>query len=227
MTSSVAGSRASLPATQESAWEPQTCAGSGQRCFERWLRLGPVSLWQRTCTASLLTTAALSSRLCTLTWTQRVTKRSRRLYFRLLPSVPHIDGIASGFLPTPDTTTGAPNKGSNKRNGPKSLIEAARLWPTPMVADADGGRTSKGAKRPNEGGLSSAVKLWSTPTVRDAESLAKASRGAGSLAKGNQLVEPLVVQVGGTLNPEWVEWLMGFPAGWTDLGDSETPSSHK
>jgi hypothetical protein len=22
---------------------------------------------------------------------------------------------------------------------------------------------------------------------------------------------------GGTLNPEWVEWLMGWPIGWTDL----------
>jgi hypothetical protein len=30
---------------------------------------------------------------------------------------------------------------------------------------------------------------------------------------------------GGHLNPTWVEWLMGFPLGWTDLEDSETPSS--
>jgi len=27
----------------------------------------------------------------------------------------------------------------------------------------------------------------------------------------------------GYSNPEWVEWLMGFPIGWTDLEDSETP----
>ena len=32
---------------------------------------------------------------------------------------------------------------------------------------------------------------------------------------------------GGRLNPTWVEWLMGFPLGWTDLEDSETQSSHK
>lgn len=32
---------------------------------------------------------------------------------------------------------------------------------------------------------------------------------------------------GGKLNPMWVEWLMGFPLGWTDLEDSETPSSPK
>ena len=25
----------------------------------------------------------------------------------------------------------------------------------------------------------------------------------------------------GSLNPNWVEWLMGYPIGWTDLKDSE------
>jgi hypothetical protein len=24
---------------------------------------------------------------------------------------------------------------------------------------------------------------------------------------------------GGKLNPAWIEWLMGFPTGWTDLED--------
>ena len=31
----------------------------------------------------------------------------------------------------------------------------------------------------------------------------------------------------GSLNPTWVEWLMGYPIGWTDLKDSETQSSLK
>tara|TARA_R110000824_G_scaffold134107_3_gene296984 strand:- start:515 stop:937 length:423 start_codon:yes stop_codon:yes gene_type:complete len=31
----------------------------------------------------------------------------------------------------------------------------------------------------------------------------------------------------GSLNPTWVEWLMGFPEGWTDLKPSEMPSSRK
>lgn len=30
---------------------------------------------------------------------------------------------------------------------------------------------------------------------------------------------------GGLVNPEYAEWLMGFPVGWTALPDSETPSS--
>jgi len=31
----------------------------------------------------------------------------------------------------------------------------------------------------------------------------------------------------GPENPTWREWLMGFPAGWTDLNHSATPSSRK
>ena len=31
----------------------------------------------------------------------------------------------------------------------------------------------------------------------------------------------------GPMNPAWVEWLMGFPIGWTDLSASETPSCHR
>jgi len=33
--------------------------------------------------------------------------------------------------------------------------------------------------------------------------------------------------VSGSLNPMWLEWLMGFPLGWTALEDSATPSSRK
>lgn len=31
----------------------------------------------------------------------------------------------------------------------------------------------------------------------------------------------------GQLNPAWVEWLMGYPMGWTELKDSEMPLSRK
>ena len=37
----------------------------------------------------------------------------------------------------------------------------------------------------------------------------------------------LSTAVGGKLNPSWVEWLMGWPVGWTDLRQLETGKSHK
>lgn len=64
--------------------------------------------------------------------------------------------------------------------------------------------------------------LWPTPNARDHkdtganvdyEKIKKKCRLAGA--------------VGGPVNPVFSEWLMGYPVGWTDLGDSATPSSRK
>jgi hypothetical protein len=54
--------------------------------------------------------------------------------------------------------------------------------------------------------------------------------GSGSRRKLNQMVQDghLTSQdINGQLNPTWVEWLMGFPLGWTALDASATPSSRK
>jgi len=59
-----------------------------------------------------------------------------------------------------------------------------------------------------------------TPTVQDAS-----NNGGPSQHKRNSL--PLNAVAGGALNPTWVEWLMGFPLGWTDCGASETRSFRK
>jgi len=54
---------------------------------------------------------------------------------------------------------------------------------------------------------------WPTPSARD-------SKGPGTLRDGGP---DLPLAVGGQLNPRWVEWLMGYPDGWTDSADSATP----
>lgn len=63
--------------------------------------------------------------------------------------------------------------------------------------------------------------LWPTPTSRDWKS------GKSSKETMERNSRPLSEVVGGQLNPTWVEWLIGFPLGWTDSGPSATPSSHK
>jgi len=58
--------------------------------------------------------------------------------------------------------------------------------------------------------------LWSTPAADDTgHRKAKYAQGGTALS----------AQAGGSLNPTWVEWLMGYPLGWTDLGASGTVSS--
>jgi hypothetical protein len=59
--------------------------------------------------------------------------------------------------------------------------------------------------------------LWPTPTSRDYKD-GKAPR----IRYGKRQTDTLGRAVGGKLNPQWVEWLMGFPVGWTDLEDSAT-----
>jgi hypothetical protein len=81
------------------------------------------------------------------------------------------------------------------------------MWPTPQAAD------HKNMDTANQPMLSSEVKLWPTPVERDWKS------GKVSEATHNKNSRPLSDQVGGQLNPQWVEWLMGYPAGWTELRD--------
>lgn len=88
------------------------------------------------------------------------------------------------------------------------------LWPTP-VADDTGSRKAKYA----QGGtpLSLAVKLYPTPTAGNDKSGGYLAEWGGSGARKtmSELVPP--EEMFGPLNPEWVEWLMGWPIGWTDL----------
>jgi hypothetical protein len=57
-----------------------------------------------------------------------------------------------------------------------------------------------------------------TPTRRDYKSGTEAQDRPGHSP-------PLSNLVGGTLNPTWVEWLMGWPLGWTDLKPLEMDKS--
>ena len=50
--------------------------------------------------------------------------------------------------------------------------------------------------------------LWPTPKARDYRSVT---------GRENRDSPDLNTVVGGQLNPNWVEWLMGWPIGWTDL----------
>lgn len=54
------------------------------------------------------------------------------------------------------------------------------------------------------------MEMLPTPTCQDA-------KNNGSKSQMERNTPPLNAVAGGALNPEWVEWLMGWPIGWTDL----------
>ena len=60
--------------------------------------------------------------------------------------------------------------------------------------------------------------LWPTPQAQDFKS------GTGYSHNGKSQTPQLRHLLGGLLNPTWVEWLMGFPLGWTALEASAMQS---
>ena len=107
-------------------------------------------------------------------------------------------------------------------------------WPTPTCADAFTDKLKSSQQQ--EGSmhsvnLSQAVKMWPTPTSRDFKGPVKVGKRITSSGKEQNYGEQLPNAVGGgQLNPDWVEWLMGWPLGWTDLRPLETdrfPPPHR
>jgi hypothetical protein len=124
--------------------------------------------------------------------------------------------------PTTDRATYATRRGKVY----ETLPGAVRLWPTPTAASygssnngspRDGRREAYATKgRPS---LAAEVKLWPTPVSRDAKGR------TGWIDPDRHHGMPDVA--GWPLNPAWVECLMSFPVGWTELPPGEVPTKKR
>jgi hypothetical protein len=92
-----------------------------------------------------------------------------------------------------------------------------QIFPTPTV---NGNHNKKGASAKSGDGLATAARLYPTPTCNDAKNNNPASQRTENGRHSNQLN----VIAGGSLNPDWVEWLQGLPIGWTNIGE-KSPTS--
>lgn len=155
-------------------------------------------------------------------------------------------GAGSALLPTSTASeygsggSGCPGDGRAEyaHKGSPSLATMARQnrWPTPTASDAQRGACQKRKEhRKNGTTLVDAVR-WPTPTAGDAKSSgsrnlegSKANAGVSltdAVLHGNSTT-PRDGAPGGQLNPEFVEWLMGWPIGWTDFERPATESYRK
>ena len=156
------------------------------------------------------------------TWPRSGMTRNGSAY-RRPPLVRRIDAIECSLWPTPRSSMQVEIiNGRAMRNGKDyglSLPAAVKLWPTPSARDWRSGKASEVTHAKNSRPLNEVVRLWSTPTAtrrganRDPT---KKRPGGGCRTLANDLA---AVGDRGELNPTWVEWLMGFPPGWTDLED--------
>lgn len=150
---------------------------------------------------------------------------------------------AALLWPTPKAMSGGGNSQRANRNaGGPDLQEVAQSWPTPRACDGD--KPSAGNQR--EHSLTRQAAAWPTPAARDfrsPNSRESQDRRNDGTYRGQQLpnfVEhhfsspPAPVTDDGALsspttrtsrrrlNPLFVEWLMGWPIGWTGCGSAAT-----
>jgi hypothetical protein len=141
---------------------------------------------------------------------------------------------ASDHIERRCTSTEMLNPDTNKS---MSLDRYVKFWPTPQAHDSHKGNAARvGRYGTKHGGrnLNDEVLMWPTPSARDWKDNPGAWMWNATNPDGthrnrtDQLPRKVyavegTAQNGGQLNPTWVEWLMGFPLGHTDLEPSETP----
>jgi hypothetical protein len=232
LTSSLEDIRASRSQPQESDLAPKTPDTSGHLYGDT---LNQLDLFGASLKMSK-DTSRLDSQASSATWKKMVTEQ-RGEYSQRVKLAHHTRENESTFWPTPTTQDNNQIKGKDKRG--TTLGGAVRNWPTPTVFDTTGGsyptrfengrwksKHSADLNSPDYGAkLKDAVMNWPTPTARDY----KGGRSLDALEasgrnESNSLPDAVNVaaQAVGSLNPDWVEWLMGVPTGWTGLGSWET-----
>ena len=210
---------------------PVSGRASGSRCSESFASYDPDSCSWRTSQGCL--TGGLEP--FSEGWPRAGMTRSGSA-FRQRPLVPRTPGIASGSWPTPNAAKAGNDVGlrcsGDGRSRPNKLgwAVAERMLPTPTasgfeVADVPrllARREACKLKHKNGNGfgltLAQAIKvqMFRTPNSRDWKGMS--AKSWRERTKGDN-TPTLPDQIGGQLNPTWVEWLMGYPAEWTALED--------
>lgn len=162
--------------------------------------------------------------LLELTMLERPTSGNEFGYSRKIPN-----GV--DFFHTPNYT--GLDGGSNSRKALRNRMIAQReKFLTPMASDARRSQMKleslrKRYEKHPQGNLAKQVAMFPTPRTKGM------CGGTGSFEQMKKLQEQgmitdeerrkMTAGNGGALNPDWVEWLMAFPIGWTDLKPLETP----
>ena len=188
---------------------------SGQKCSESYEKSGPLGLLVRMC----LESSIWHSTRCYLTWKTKDTPH-KRLLFRLAVSTPRTAETGSLFWPTPTTGSslcaGTGSFQMLKRMAEKGMITEEERR---QLSQGNGGKTNPELLEWLMGYERAFTQLLPTPTASLWKG-SKPSRYVGGGQFGYNLIEITEATPRGSAghtNPAWIEWLMGYPIGWTEL----------
>lgn len=182
------GSPASRSASQASGEAKTTSGIFGRPSTDSFARYDHGSFCWRTCQVSLLTTT----------------------YSRFSGTLPRAGTMRSGRL-SALATLERPTAGTGCGSGqwPTATSGDARTWPSPD-ANWPGPTAGRSTRR-----------MWPTAQARDGSHGGPQAKRADDPKRSNDLDDFVARAAGpskGQLHPCWVEWLMGYPIGWTVLG---------
>jgi hypothetical protein len=219
----------------------QESTESDQECGEKWhgsfTRYDPDSSLWRTHQCSLLGDLEPFSE----TWPRWGLMRNGECWEQQMSAL-RTNETESGFVPNGETFFHTPNctgmdGGSNSRKALKK-----RMLPTPTASMMPCEGTVRIMRKAWLDGMSleeasaiagrdvrkaqGKVEAWPTPRTKGM----CGGTGSWELLKKNTTIEEarqMGAGNGGKLNPTWVEWLMGWPLGWTDLKPLEMDKFQK
>ena len=239
-TSSQQDTHANRSALQDREKAKKMTATSGRTSSKLLHPKDPLGAFSKT----FMGTSHWDSTLSSLTWNVKATPQGR-LLFQLAVSTPRTKETESGLLPTPTTQdnpqvkgnpdhpkrgttlggyarmyptpTASDYKNMDTANQQSQLAKVVRMVPTPAAADSQG--TTGGGQNSS---LRTHVKMYPTPRASEYKDCGPVGSKSHTHMKDRKYLCATVKEEdkpSGMLNPTWVEWLMGYPNGWTELKD--------
>ena len=190
--------------SQENKKEKMTIDSYSQRCLESLKRLDQDGQLLKMCKTLLTSQMEQSSKTLLKGWKPKISK-SNVLVFQLVHKVLGTKEKESGLLPTPTTDSVSERTKKYKQGGTPLTMAVRQMYPTPNATNINTPQPTR-VEQVSSGGF--ILRKKNKPHMTYG-------------ARLQDVMHHLDKTPGGTLNPEFVEFLMGYPKGWTDLEKTE------
>ena len=175
-----------------------------QKCLESLKRLDQDGQLLKMCKTLLTSQMEQSSKTLLKGWKPKISK-SNVLVFQQVHKELCTKEKEFGLLPTPTTDSVSERTKKYKQGGTPLTMAVRQMYPTPNATNINTPQPER-VEQVNSGGF--ILRKKNKPHMTYG-------------ARLQDVIHHLDKKPGGTLNPEFVEFLMGYPKGWTDLEKTE------